>query len=50
MGSHFKVILARGSDPYMLSPVSLVGGRGRGPDRQDSLGLHLSISEELAGR
>jgi len=47
MFASFKVHLARGSGSTMRS---LVGRRGRGPSRQDSLGLHSSVSEELAGR
>ena len=31
------------------SPVTLVGGRGRGPSRLDSRGSHSTVSEELAG-
>jgi len=30
------------------SPVTLVGGRGRGPGRQYSRGLHLTVTQDLA--
>jgi len=64
MGSLFKFLIARGSDLYMCWLFfklhlargsgsimgSLVGGRGRAPGRQDSLGSHSSVSEELASR
>jgi len=31
------------------SAVTLVGGRGRGPGRQDSRGTHLTVSQGFAG-